>query len=327
MQKPIRFLENKMHLPNRLAWFIVLITGISGLLIIIVFITAELMQGTVYLAARIPGYFRFFADFVEHFFEATLLPLYDRFTSIFKSLSNDHQDIILDEINALTDHFAETGATFIHQTLLKIPTFLKMLPESLTMILFTILATIFISKDWKQIKAIYIKMIPHAANDLLHKVSHQFKKTLSGYIRSQFMLVFITACIIFTGLFLLQIEHALTIALLTSIVDFLPFIGTGIVFIPWIIYLFFTDHFTLTIFISMLYMIIIIQRQLSEPKIVSKSIGLPPLVTLLCLFLAWRFWGLLGVFMAPLLLVILTTFIRAGIFKLLWTFIKGEQND
>src|SRR5699024_11387046 len=70
------------------------------------------------------------------------------------------------------------------------------------------------------------------------------------------------------------------IALLTSIVDFLPFIGTGIVFIPWIIYLFFTDHFTLTIFISMLYMIIIIQRQLSEPKIVSKSIGLPPLVTL-----------------------------------------------
>src|SRR5699024_7897123 len=156
------------------------------------------------------------------------------------------------------------------------------------------------------------------------RVFHQFKKTFVGYIRSQLILVFITSCIIYIGLLLLKIEHALTVAILTSFVDFLPFIWTGIVFISWIMYLFFTDNYTLTIFISHLYMIVIVLRLLSELKIISNRIVLPSIVTLICLFLAWQFWGLLGIFIAPLILIILTTLIRAGVFIQIWTFIKGS---
>lgn len=312
-----------MNLPRGFAWFLVFITGIGGLLFAIIFLTAELIEGTAYLAQHIPSYIHFFATFIENIFETTILPLYHRFISIFHSLSNNHQELILDEIHTFTERLAGAGATFIHQTLLKIPTFLALLPGSLTIMLFTILATVFISKDWNQVQSVYKKTIPPKVSNTIQNVSYQFKKTLAGYVRSQFILIFITACIIYIGLLILQIEHALTIALLTSIVDFLPFIGTGIVFIPWIMYLFFTNNYTLTIFISLLYMIVILQRQLSEPKIVSKSIGMPPLVTLFCLFLAWQFWGLLGIFIAPLILVILTTLIRAGVFNQVWIFIKG----
>src|SRR5699024_2582950 len=234
-----------------------------------------------------------------------------------------HQELIMDEVNKFTDDLAANGASFIHQTLLKFPSFLALVPGSLTIILFIIMATIFISKDWDQLHRVYEKIMPKKVNHTMQRVFHQFKQTFIGYIRSQLILVFITSCIIYIGLLLLKIEHALTVAILTSFVDFLPFIGTGIVFIPWIMYLFFTDNYTLTIFISLLYMIVIVQRQLSEPKIVSSSIGLPPIVTLICLFLAWQFWGLLGIFIAPLILIILTTLIRAGVFTQIWTFIKG----
>lgn len=323
MQKPILFFEGNMHLPRIWAWFLVFITGMCGIFIFIIFLTTELIQGTTFLAERIPAYFHFFASFIEDVFRTTLLPLYHKFVSLFQSLSNSHQELIMDEVNKFTDDLAANGASFIHQTLLKFPSFLALVPGSLTIILFITMATIFISKDWDQLHRVYEKIMPKKVNHTMQRVFHQFKQTFIGYIRSQLILVFITSCIIYIGLLLLKIEHALTVAILTSFVDFLPFIGTGIVFIPWIMYLFFTDNYTLTIFISLLYMIVIVQRQLSEPKIVSSSIGLPPIVTLICLFLAWQFWGLLGIFIAPLILIILTTLIRAGVFTQIWTFIKG----
>src|SRR5699024_2026195 len=149
-----------------------------------------------------------------------------------------------------------------------------------------------ISKDWNQLYKTCEKIIPSTVYKSIHHITFQFRKAQIGYLRSQLILEFITACMIYADLLLFQIEHSLTIDLLTSIVDFIPFIGTGVIFIPWIIYLFFTNNFTLTIFISLLYMTIIIQRQLSEPKVVSNSLGMPPLAVLFCLFLAWQFWGL-----------------------------------
>lgn len=323
MQKPISFLETHAHVPRKFAWFIVLVTGIAGIFVSIIFLTAELMRGSAFLAEHLPRYFQFFSQFVENLFETTLLPLYHKFISLFHSLSNDHQELILQGVSQFAEKLTAAGSSIMHQALLQIPSFLAQLPNSLTIILFTILATIFISKDWDRLIHAWRKMSLTFTNGTLQNVFYQFKKTLFGYVRAQFILVFITACIIGIGLLILQIKHAVTIAILTSIVDFLPFIGTGLVFIPWIVYLFFTGNYPLTIFISLLYMVVIVQRQLSEPKIVADSIGLPPLATLFCLFIAWQFWGLLGLFIAPLILVVLTTLIRAGVLRALWVFIKG----
>src|SRR5690625_6811556 len=82
----------------------------------------------------------------------------------------------------------------------------------------------------------------------------------------------ISSCIILLGLFILKIEHALTIALLIGFVDVLPLIGTGLVFIPWIGYLFITNDYFLTIGLSLIYMVVVISRQFIEPKILSAHI-------------------------------------------------------
>src|SRR5699024_11493170 len=69
--------------------------------------------------------------------------------------------------------------------------------------------------------------------------SDLLKKALSGFFKAQLILITITAGSIYIGLLIVGIDHALTIALLAAGVDLLPYIGTGIIFIPWIIYLFF----------------------------------------------------------------------------------------
>src|SRR5699024_5835394 len=110
------------------------------------------------------------------------------------------------------------------------------------------------------------------------------KKALLGYLKAQLTLISITGAIVFVGLLILHVDYALTIAVATGLIDLLPYLGTGIVFVPWIIYMFFTGNYFLTIGLAVLYAIVLIQRQIMEPKIVSSNIGLDPLATLIAIF-------------------------------------------
>lgn len=60
---------------------------------------------------------------------------------------------------------------------------------------------------------------------------------MAGFIKAQAVLILFTMIIVFIGLFLLGIEHAATIAFFIGLVDLLPYLGAGSVFVPWIMYL------------------------------------------------------------------------------------------
>src|SRR5699024_11772802 len=79
--------------------------------------------------------------------------------------------------------------------------------------------------------------------------------------------------LVYTGLLVLRIDYALTITCFIAIIDLFPFIGTGILFIPWILYMFMTAEYAMVIGLSILYMYVIVQRQLLEPKIRAASVG------------------------------------------------------
>ena len=65
-----------------------------------------------------------------------------------------------------------------------------------------------------------------------------------------------------------------------------------------------------------LYAIITVIRQIIEPKIVGDQVGLPPVVTLMAMFLGVRFMGVIGLFLFPMILVILKNLNDSGRIKL-----------
>ena len=93
-----------------------------------------------------------------------------------------------------------------------------------------------------------------------------------------------------------MLNNIILTTLIIFFVDFIPYIGVGTVFIPWILYQFFTEQFMLTIQLSILYIIVIIARQILEPKILASSIGIHPLIALIILFIGIQSFGILGVF-------------------------------
>ncbi|MGY0693094.1 sporulation integral membrane protein YtvI [Virgibacillus sp. FSP13] len=319
----VTFLEKKLRFPRTLAVVTIIISVFAFALGCIVLLITEFIQGTTYLAEVIPTHFKSLVHYGEQFMETKILPVYHKVISFFHTLDPSQQETIQLNLEQIANKIATSGTVFLNNILLKIPSALSVIPNSFVVLTFIILATFFLTKDWSSMQRTFTNIIPASAKDSIIHIWKQLKRALFGFAKAQIILISLTALIIFIGLRIMDVDHALTIALITAVVDLFPYIGTGIIFIPWIVYLFLVSNYPMTISISILYMVIIVGRQILEPKLLSTSLGVNPLSVLIAVFLGMQIWGFFGLLLAPILLVLLNVLYQSGVFSQLWYFIKG----
>ena len=89
--------------------------------------------------------------------------------------------------------------------------------------------------------------------------------------------------------------------------------------IPWAIISAVNGDLHLGIALFLLYVIILVVRQLLEPRIVGKNIGVHPIFTLIAMYTGFKILGLIGLIIGPIVLIILQnvfeTMIDNGIVK------------
>ena len=147
------------------------------------------------------------------------------------------------------------------------------------------------------------------------QVLSNLKKSIFGFIRSQFILSALTYIISFVGLLILGVKFPMAIALLIIVVDILPILGTGSVLVPWAGFLILTgDNFT-GIGILVLFLVITVFRRIVEPKILGDSIGIGALSALISLYVGFKLVGVVGVFIGPLVVIIYMAARQAGLFQ------------
>lgn len=103
----------------------------------------------------------------------------------------------------------------------------------------------------------------------------------------------------------LNIEYPLIAALGIGFVDALPIFGSGTVMLPWAVIIAFNGDYTLSVCILVLWIVMSCVRQLIEPKIVSKQIGIHPIFTLIAMYTGFKFIGVMGMLVGPILLIVL----------------------
>src|SRR5699024_10045939 len=102
----------------------------------------------------------------------------------------------------------------------------------------------------------------------------------------------------------MQIEQALTIALIIAFVDLLPYVGSSAILFLWAIYEMVIGSIALGIGVASLLTVVAVTRQFIEPKVLSSSLDLDPLSTLISLFVGFKLFGFLGLNIQPLSLVL-----------------------
>ena len=321
----VRFLEVKWRFPRSLAVLTTLLLLIGTFAGLITLLIAEIAAGAAYLSTVVPEHVGTLISLVENLFASQVIPFYNKIASMLQSLDSGQQDTIMKSITDTGNKITESATNFLQSFFLKLPFLVTWIPNAATVIVFSLLATFFISKDWDKLTALSNKFIPEIAKTSGKEVFYDLRKAFVGFIKAQLTLISITLIIVLIGLLILRVDYAITIALLTGIVDLLPYLGTGIVFIPWIIYSLVTGSIGHALGLSILYTIVVIQRQVMEPKILSSNIGLNPLATLIALFVGFKLIGLLGLIIGPVTLVLITTLHKANVFRDLWNYIKGTS--
>ena len=149
-------------------------------------------------------------------------------------------------------------------------------------------------------------------------------KTLGGYLKAEASLILVSFIISLIGLYLLKIigfniQYPLLMALFIGFVDALPILGSGTVMIPWAIICGINGDIKLGIAIIILLIIMSVVRQILEPKLVSKNIGVHPIFTLIAMYTGFKFIGVIGLLIGPIVLIIVknifASLIDQGVFK------------
>ena len=246
--------------------------------------------------------------------------LIDRFDLTKIHVSQEVFNIVQDASFSMLSKISEIAQRFLNN-LLKV---LTGIPTFAIYFVVTILALYFICID-----KIYIldELEHHMPEKWMKKITVHLKsiiKTLGGYLKAQAILILISFIISVIGLYIINftiadIGYPLMIALGIGFVDALPILGSGTVMAPWAIITALNGNLSLGIAIIILWIIMSVVRQFIEPKIVSGNIGIHPIFTIAAMYTGFKLIGVLGMFIGPIILIILknifSSFLDGGLIK------------
>jgi len=239
----------------------------------------------------------------------------EKIYSIFNNLINNIKFKIPEEVFVIitnsTENILNLVTNYISNYLSKILQGITLVPIIGIYVIITILSTYFICSD-----KIYIldQLEHHFPKKWFKKFVVKLNKiiyVLGNYLKAEATIIFISFIEVLLGLYIfkwsgLNIEYPLLAAIGIAFVDALPILGSGTVMLPWAIWAGVNGDIKFAIAMIILYIIVLIVRQILEPKIVSNKIGVHPIFTLIAMYTGFRVSGIIGLFIGPIILIILT---------------------
>jgi len=187
------------------------------------------------------------------------------------------------------------------------------LPGAMLAAVICVIATIFTTADYTRVVGKMMQLLPLKARHAVQTAKKAFLVIVGRYLKSYMLILLITFSEIFIGLMIIGFKNAAIIALAIAVFDILPIVGSGMVLLPWTIVTFIQGNTGAGIGLAVLYVIVIVVRQVIEPKIVGKQVGLHPLLTLLCMWLGLKLFGGIGMFILPISLLIILDLKASGL--------------
>jgi len=234
----------------------------------------------------------------------------------------DYKETIDSSISDTAKAITHAGTGLVSLFFSGIVSILYSLPVVMTIAIVVLLASFFISKDWPRYTRRVQLWFPRNLVRKAGAVWRDLRHALFGYLRAQLIMISITTVVVVAGLWMIGVKNALSIGLLIGFVDLLPYLGVGAAMIPWIAYAFLTGDWRLGTELSVLYGVILVARQFIEPKVLASSVGLDPLPTLIAMFAGLQLFGILGLIIGPVLVVVLTACHRAHVFRDIGRYVK-----
>ena len=160
-----------------------------------------------------------------------------------------------------------------------------------------IIAAVLLAKDYDDIMN---RLLDREECHVLLEVICGVIRYIATFVKAQGIIMSIIAAVAAFTLTVLGIQHGVLWGILAGLMDVLPFVGTGIVLIPLALMQLFSGHYGIAIACAFLYVACIFLRELLEPKLIGKKIGVTPIAVLISLYAGIQLFGVWGIIKGPL---------------------------
>ena len=265
-----------------------------GLITILFFtITDKLVRECISLARALPDLARAFVNQLTVWATA----LYEDYAHL---LPADFMERVSGLLTSMVSNVASWAANITGWIASFTISTVSSLPMIILSVLFTIMATFYFSYDKERIAGFFRSQFPSQVVKDFRLIKGGVFTAIFGQVRAQIFISFVLMLIIIAGLVIMRKPYALLLGVLIGVADVLPVIGAGLFLNTWAIgALIIGDYYT-TIGLFIIYLVTVTVRQIIEPRIVGKQLGLYPLVTMMSMFAGFQIMGTLGLIAGPL---------------------------
>ncbi|MCI8359749.1 MAG: sporulation integral membrane protein YtvI [Clostridiales bacterium] len=305
VQRPARWLRKKTRAPGGLWSVILVIFSYLAAVAVLILLVYQLYRQLSSFARTLPSYIPMISELfsgVNNHISAWFADLPEELSGAIQSMPGTAISKLADTLSVSLGNFAAAVAAA--------------LPGILVTSLVTIVASCFIAKDYDQIVGFIKEQLSGRYWRLLTDAKKLFGTNILKMLRGYLILMLLTFTELSIGLLLLRYNNAIALAAIIAIVDILPVLGTGTVLIPWVVIKLISGDLIGAVGLAVMYIVITIIRNILEPKIIGKQVGLHPLLTLLSMYAGLKILGVWGLFGFPIALIILKSLHDTGRLRL-----------
>ena len=290
-------LQRKLKIPRGATAILVIIVVICGLVLLV-------YRGASTLSFRIKDSLVNNPDFKDYFMAQYSLAINKLMT-----LYNSMPDVIQDALSGVVSGSGSaTGVVMDYAT-----RFVKAMPNAFVGTIVCVLSFYFMVSDSATVTKLTNKVfkIQFEKSSL---VWAQIKKYHGGYVKAQLIIMSITAVVMSIWFIILGARYAIPIALGIALLDALPIFGSGLILWPWSIMSFLNGDVRMGICLILVYASVALTRHLTEPKLVSTSVGMNPLLTLMSMYIGYRTLSVGGLIAGPLIMLFIVSLYKGKVF-------------
>jgi len=297
---PISWLARRLRIPRGLSTAVVLVLVVGVIVTLLTVGIAYLVSEIRTLIAHLPYWYAVMADLANQLFHQA------------EALLGNLPTSVQDQVNAGLGRLQQSLASALND-LASLLGLVVTLPGVLFNVMIAFIATFFIARDREQIGSFVLSLFPKQWRVQLRQVKTEVWTNAIGWAKAQLLLIIMTTIISMTGLAIIGSNYVLLAGLAIGMMDVLPILGPGGIYVPWAVYAAFSGNLFFAVKLLILYGVTSAVRQALESKLIGDRVGLHPLAVLLSIFLGIRFFGALGVLFGPLITILLKAMITSGL--------------
>ena len=201
----------------------------------------------------------------------------------------------------------------VKTALMKLIDFLLKIPNAFLFCFATVVSSLLLSVSYPKIEPFFLRQMSARLQTEYYDVKAFLQEKILKIFRALGIMFLLDSVILLVGLLILRIPYPLLLAVLLALLDLLPYVGTSTVLVPWGLFrwLLCSDPHT-GIGLLILAGVIVVVREISEPRIVGKNIGLSAFATLFSIYVGVKLCGFFGLFLFPLLFLFLKEWNDSG---------------